>query len=92
MEYEFLEIMFDALMASLLRPDNAQDFVEKEGIQLTLRYVREKVHSGGNRLRSANVPNEPCMPGRNGWRRWSKMSSILLAAEMICESISDEVD
>lgn len=53
-ECEFLENMFDALAASLLRPDNVQDFVEKEGIQLMLRCVREKVHSGGGALKVVN--------------------------------------
>jgi len=53
-ECEFLENMFDALAASLLRPDNVRDFVEKEGIQLMLRCVREKVHSGGGALKVLN--------------------------------------
>jgi beta-catenin-like protein 1 len=53
-ECEFLENIFDALAASLLRADNVADFVEKEGIQLMLRCVREKVHSGGGALKVLN--------------------------------------
>jgi beta-catenin-like protein 1 len=53
-ECEFLENIFDALAASLLRSDNVADFVEKEGIQLMLRCVREKVHSGGGALKVLN--------------------------------------
>ena len=53
-ECEFLENVFDALAASLLRSDNVQDFVEKEGIELMLRCVREKVHSGGGALKVLN--------------------------------------
>lgn len=53
-ECEFLENTFDSLAASLLRADNVADFVEKEGIQLMLRCVREKVHSGGGALKVLN--------------------------------------
>ena len=53
-ECELLENMFDALAASLMRADNVADFVEKEGIQLMLRCVREKVHSGGGALKVLN--------------------------------------
>eukprot|EP00804_Cyclotella_cryptica_P010950 CCRYP_016672-RA/>CCRYP_016672-RA protein AED:0.07 eAED:0.07 QI:0/0.66/0.5/1/1/1/4/395/740 len=55
-ECEFLENVFDALAASLLRADNVQDFVEKEGIELMLRCIREKVHSGGGALKSLSTP------------------------------------
>ncbi|KAL7520176.1 hypothetical protein ACHAWX_004921 [Stephanocyclus meneghinianus] len=53
-ECEFLENVFDALAASLLREDNVADFVEKEGIELMLRCIREKVHSGGGALKVLN--------------------------------------
>ena len=53
-ECEFLENIFDVLAASLMRADNVADFVEKEGIQLMLRCVREKVHSGGGALKVLN--------------------------------------
>eukprot|EP00804_Cyclotella_cryptica_P018273 CCRYP_017649-RA/>CCRYP_017649-RA protein AED:0.04 eAED:0.04 QI:1326/1/1/1/0.66/0.5/4/414/413 len=53
-ECEFLENVFDALAASLLRADNVADFVQKEGIELMLRCIREKVHSGGGALKVLN--------------------------------------
>lgn len=53
-ECEFLENVFDSLAASLMREDNVADFVEKEGIELMLRCVREKVHSGGGALKVLN--------------------------------------
>ena len=53
-ECEFLENIFDALAASLMRADNVSDFLEKEGIELMLRCVREKVHSGGGALKVLN--------------------------------------
>lgn len=48
---EYLENVFDALSASLLRDDNVTDFVEAEGIELMLRCLRQKVHSGGGALK-----------------------------------------
>jgi len=48
---EFLENALDALAASLLRHDNAADFVEAEGVELMLRCVRQRVHAGGGALR-----------------------------------------
>ena len=51
---EFLENVFDALAASLLREDNVADFVEAEGIELMLRCLRQKVHAGGGALKVLN--------------------------------------
>ena len=51
---EFLENVFDALAASLLREDNVADFVEAEGIELMLRCLRQKVHAGGGALKVFN--------------------------------------
>ena len=48
---EYLENVFDALSASLLRDDNVSDFVEAEGIELMLRCLRQKVHAGGGALK-----------------------------------------
>ena len=53
-ECEFLENVFDALAASLLREDNVADFVEAEGIELMLRCLRQKVHAGGGALKVLN--------------------------------------
>ena len=53
-ECEFLENVFDILAASLLREDNALDFVKAEGVELMLRCVRQKVHAGGGALRVLN--------------------------------------
>ena len=53
-ECEFLENVFDALAASLLREDNVVDFVNAEGIELMLRCIRQKVHSGGGALKVLN--------------------------------------
>ncbi|KAL7441319.1 hypothetical protein ACHAXM_007787 [Skeletonema potamos] len=53
-ECEFLENVFDALAASLLREDNVADFVEAEGIELMLRCLRQKVHAGGGALKALN--------------------------------------
>ena len=53
-ECEFLENVFDALSASLLRKDNVVDFVEYQGIELMLRCLREKVHAGGGALKVLN--------------------------------------
>ena len=50
-ECEFLENVFDALAASLLREDNVIDFVKAEGIELMLRCLRQKVHAGGGALK-----------------------------------------
>ncbi|KAK1745498.1 beta-catenin-like protein 1 [Skeletonema marinoi] len=51
---EFLENVFDALAASLLREDNVADFVDAEGIELMLRCLRQKVHAGGGALKVLN--------------------------------------
>ncbi|KAL9178718.1 hypothetical protein ACHAXT_003849 [Thalassiosira profunda] len=53
-ECELLENVFDALAASLLREDNVVDFVKAEGIELMLRCLRQKVHSGGGALKVLN--------------------------------------
>mmetsp|Transcript_19656 Transcript_19656/g.39433 ORF Transcript_19656/g.39433 Transcript_19656/m.39433 type:complete len:782 (-) Transcript_19656:3176-5521(-) len=53
-ECEFLENTFDALAATLLREDNVENFVEYQGIELMLRCLREKVHSGGGALKVLN--------------------------------------
>jgi beta-catenin-like protein 1 len=53
-ECEFLENVFDALAASLLREDNVADFVEAEGIELMLRCLRQNVHAGGGALKVLN--------------------------------------
>mmetsp|Transcript_14339 Transcript_14339/g.24507 ORF Transcript_14339/g.24507 Transcript_14339/m.24507 type:complete len:580 (+) Transcript_14339:3-1742(+) len=53
-ECEFLENVFDALAASLLREDNVVDFVEAEGIELMLRCLRQRVHAGGGALKVLN--------------------------------------
>ncbi len=53
-ECEFLENTFDAMAASLLREDNVEDFVKYQGIELMLRCLREKVHSGGGALKVLN--------------------------------------
>ncbi|KAL7536932.1 hypothetical protein ACHAXR_007487, partial [Thalassiosira sp. AJA248-18] len=53
-ECEFLENVFDALAASLLRGDNVVDFVNAEGIELMLRCLRQKVHAGGGALKVLN--------------------------------------
>jgi len=53
-ECEFLENVFDALAASLLREDNVVDFVEAEGIELMLRCLRQNVHAGGGALKVLN--------------------------------------
>ena len=53
-ECEFLENVFDALAASLLREDNVRDFVKAEGIELMLRCIRQKVHAGGGALKVLN--------------------------------------
>ena len=51
---EFLENVFNALAASLLREDNVADFVDAEGIELMLRCLRQKVHAGGGALKVLN--------------------------------------
>jgi len=53
-ECELLENVFDILAASLLRDDNVIDFVNAEGIELMLRCIRQKVHSGGGALKVLN--------------------------------------
>lgn len=53
-ECEFLENVFDALAASLLREENVTDFVEAEGIELMLRCLRQNVHAGGGALKVLN--------------------------------------
>lgn len=53
-ECEFLENIFDALAASLMREDNVVDFVNAEGIELMLRCLRQKVHAGGGALKVLN--------------------------------------
>ena len=53
-ECEFLENIFDALAASLLREDNVTDFVQAEGIELMLRCLRQKVHAGSGALKVLN--------------------------------------
>mmetsp|Transcript_24940 Transcript_24940/g.53128 ORF Transcript_24940/g.53128 Transcript_24940/m.53128 type:complete len:756 (+) Transcript_24940:44-2311(+) len=53
-ECEFLENIFDALAASLLREDNVLDFVAAEGVELMLRCLRQKVHAGGGALKVLN--------------------------------------
>jgi beta-catenin-like protein 1 len=53
-ECEFLENVFDALAASLLREDNVVDFVKAEGIELMLRCLRQNLHAGGGALKVLN--------------------------------------
>ena len=50
-ECEFLENCFDALSASLLTPTNVEGFLKGQGIELMLRCIREKVHSGNGALK-----------------------------------------
>ena len=50
-ECEFLENCFDALSASLLNTTNAEVFLHAQGIELMLRCLREKVHSGAGALK-----------------------------------------
>ena len=45
-ECECLENNFDTLAASLLNDTNVECFLEKQGIELMLRCLREKVHAG----------------------------------------------
>lgn len=45
-ECEYLENIFDALAASLLHEKNVEAFLERQGVELMLRCVGERVHSG----------------------------------------------
>jgi hypothetical protein len=45
-ECEYLENIFNTLAASLLNNDNLTMFIEAQGIELMLRCINEKVHSG----------------------------------------------
>jgi beta-catenin-like protein 1 len=65
---EFLENVFDALAASLLREDNVADFVDAEGIELMLRCLRQKVHAGGGALKVLNFALSGASSSANVYR------------------------
>jgi len=45
-ECEYLENIFDALTASLLNEKNVEEFLARQGIELMLRCINERLHSG----------------------------------------------
>ena len=45
-ECEYLENIFDALTASLLNEKNVEEFLSRQGIELMLRCINERLHSG----------------------------------------------
>mmetsp|Transcript_11801 Transcript_11801/g.17914 ORF Transcript_11801/g.17914 Transcript_11801/m.17914 type:complete len:756 (+) Transcript_11801:158-2425(+) len=45
-ECEYLENIFDSLAASLFNNENINEFLERQGVELMVRCINERVHSG----------------------------------------------